>query len=150
MRASLEPLPILLQVLREPRRMAGLALAQWDLLLRQALAANLTASLACLAEDEGMLEALPAGPRRHLAWALVLFSRHADAVRWEAARIGAALAPLAAAPIMLKGAAYALAGLPPARGRLFSDLDLLVPRAALPDVESQLMKHGWMTQHHDA
>ena len=39
------PLPMLVQVLRTPALMAGLDLAGWDLLLRQALAANLTGSL---------------------------------------------------------------------------------------------------------
>lgn len=149
MSAQLQPLPILLQVLRTPARMAGLDLAQWDLLLRQALAANLTASLACLAEEGGMLETLPSAPRRHLEWALVLFRRHGEGVRWEAARIAAALAPLSVAPVLLKGAAYALAGLPSARGRLFSDIDLLVRREELPEVESHLMKHGWVSEHHD-
>ncbi len=43
--------PLLIAVLREPERMAGLPLARWELLLRQALAANLTASLYCLAEE---------------------------------------------------------------------------------------------------
>ncbi|MBC7686064.1 MAG: hypothetical protein H7176_12650, partial [Bdellovibrionales bacterium] len=48
-------LPLLLEVLRAPARMAGLDLAGWDLLLRQALAANLTASLYCLADEGGLL-----------------------------------------------------------------------------------------------
>ena len=143
-------LPLLLQVLREPRRMAALPLDQWNLLLRQALAANLTASLYGLAEQLALMEALPPPARRHLEWAGVLARRHGDAVRWEVARIGAALAPLGLAPILLKGAAYAIGGLAPAQGRLFSDIDLMVPRAALPGVESQLMQHGWISQHHDA
>jgi hypothetical protein len=43
-----------------------------------------------------------------------------------------------------------LAGLPAAKGRLFSDLDILVPKSALPAVESALMLHGWATTHHNA
>jgi len=52
--------------------------------------------------------------------------------------------------ILLKGTAYVAAGLPPAAGRLFSDIDILVPKAALGDVESLLMVHGWASNHHDA
>jgi hypothetical protein len=52
--------------------------------------------------------------------------------------------------VLLKGAGYLFAGLPAARGRLFSDIDILVPRGALPQVEAALMQRGWMTTHHDA
>ena len=141
--------PLLIEVLREPARMAALALPEWELLLRQALAANLTASLYCLAEEHALLAAVPAQARRHLEWAGVLMRRHAGGVRWEVARIGAALSKLGVPLILLKGAAYAMAGLPPARGRLFSDIDLLLPRQAIPEAEAALMLGGWMSQHHD-
>lgn len=143
-------LPLLIAVLREPARMGALALPDWDLLLRQALAANLTASLYCLADEHALLASMPAQPRRHLEWAGTLARRHADGVRWEVARIGAALAPLGVPLILLKGAAYAMAGLPPARGRLFSDIDLLLPKHNIPEAEAALMLGGWMSNHHDA
>ncbi len=76
--------------------------------------------------------------------------RHADGVRWEVARIAAALETLALPLILLKGAAYAMAGLPAARGRLFSDIDILLPKHAIPEAESKLMLAGWMSHHHDA
>jgi hypothetical protein len=44
---------------------------------------------------------------------------------------------------VLKGAAYVAAGLPAAAGRLFNDIDLLVPREQLPQAESALMLAGW-------
>ena len=43
-----------------------------------------------------------------------------------------------------------MAGLPSGRGRLFSDIDILVPKDNLDDVESALMEHGWASTHHDA
>ena len=141
---------LLIEVLRAPARMATLTLPEWELLLRQALAANLTASLYCLADEHGVLASMPAQPRRHLEWAGALMRRHADGVRWEVARIGAALAKLDVPLILLKGAAYALAGLPPAQGRLFSDIDILLPKQSIPEAEAALMLGGWMSQHHDA
>ncbi|MES2316934.1 MAG: nucleotidyltransferase family protein [Pseudomonadota bacterium] len=123
--------------------MAGLALADWDLLLRQALASNLTASLYCLAEEQALLGTLPAQPRRHLEWAGMLLRRHGAGVRWEVERIGAALAALDTPLVLLKGAAYAMAGLPAGRGRLFTDIDILLPKAILPDAEAALMLAGW-------
>jgi hypothetical protein len=42
-----------------------------------------------------------------------------------------------------------MAGLPMARGRLFSDIDILVPQASLDAVEHALLKAGWATTHED-
>ena len=143
-------LPLLVTLLREPARMAHLSLAEWDTALRQALAANLTPTLYCLAVEEDVLAALPAPARRHLAWTAPLARRHGDGVRWEVNRIMAALARTGTALILLKGAAYTIARLPAARGRLFSDIDILVPRDGIAEVESALMLGGWMSGHHDA
>lgn len=145
----MKALPLLIAVLREPARMAALTLPEWELLLRQALAANLTASLYCLAEEHALLAAAPAEARRHLAWAGALLRRHGDGVRWEVTRIRAALSGIDAPLILLKGAAYTLAGLPAARGRLFSDIDLLLPKESIPEAEAALMLGGWMSHHHD-
>jgi hypothetical protein len=75
---------------------------------------------------------------------------HARAARYEVRQIGRALDGLGLPLILLKGAAYAMAGLDAGRGRLFSDIDILVPKARLPEVEAALMMHGWITTHHDA
>src|SRR4029077_14434016 len=44
---------------------------------------------------------------------------------------------------LLKGAAYLMGNLPPARGRTFSDIDILVPKSSLLEVERALRAHGW-------
>ena len=64
-------------------------------------------------------------------------------MRREVAHVEGALAATGVPFILLKGAAYLLAGLKAARGRMFSDIDILVPRRALPDVEAALMLSGW-------
>lgn len=71
-------------------------------------------------------------------------------LRHEVERIGAALHGLDLPLILLKGAAYALADLDAGRGRLFSDIDILVPKERLHEVEAALMLHGWAGSHHDA
>jgi hypothetical protein len=56
-----------------------------------------------------------------------------------------------ATPIVyLKGAAYVKAGLSLSRGRLFSDIDIMVPKALIGQVEAALMMSGWASTHHDA
>ena len=143
-------LPVLLRVLRAPQQAAGLAPAAWDLLLRQAESANLSATLHGWLERHGLLaQALPQA-REQLSWSAVLARRHAQATYWEIRLIGQALAGLEVPLLLLKGGAYAAAGLPPAAGRLFSDIDILVPEEALPQVEAALMVQGWISTHHDA
>jgi hypothetical protein len=133
--------PLLLQVLLSPRLVDALAPAQWDLLIRQARRANLIARLATALQDR--LDAIPVAPRRHLQAALLIARRQGIAVRWEARCIRAALAPLGVRPILLKGAAYLLADLPGARGRLFGDVDVLVPKARIDSVQAGLIAAGW-------
>ena len=73
-----------------------------------------------------------------------------EAVEREVAFLRKALATLDVDLVLLKGAAYLIAGLPAARGRVFSDVDILVPFDRLAEVEAALMLHGWTTTHHDA
>jgi hypothetical protein len=82
-------------------------------------------------------------------WTRVGAAGHAQAARYEVRQIGRALEGLGLPLILLKGAAYAMAGLDAGRGRLFSDIDILVPKTHLPEVEAALMMHGWITTHHD-
>lgn len=141
--------PLLIRVLRDPSSMAMLDAPGWELLLRQAGSANLGATLAMLAEEHGLLAGLPARVQRRLAWSRTLWERHTQAVRFEVEQIGRALLDTGLPLILLKGTAYVVAGLPAARGRLFSDIDILVPKTALADVESLLILHGWESSHHD-
>ena len=69
---------------------------------------------------------------------------------WEAEMARRALAPLGVPVILLKGTAYAAAGLDAAQGRSIGDLDILVPRAALPKVEQALLAAGWEWVKEDA
>lgn len=143
-------LPVLLRALRAPQQVAGLAPAAWDQLLRQAESANLSATLHDWLAQHGLLaHALPAA-REQLAWAAVQARRHRQATYWEIRLIGKALAGLGLPLLLLKGGAYAAADLPPAAGRLFSDIDILVPEDSLPQVEATLMLHGWAGVHLDA
>jgi hypothetical protein len=145
-----KPIPLLVRALRQPEDTADWPLPDWDLLLRQSAAAQLQASLAALLAERGLLERIPPRAREHLAWAQMLAERHFQAVHWEVREIARALGALQLPVVLLKGAAYAVAGLPMARGRLFSDIDILVPRDNLAEVEAALMLHGWAAHHHDA
>lgn len=139
----------LLDVLRDPAHMTTLDLGDWDLLLRQAGAAGLLSRIAAQAETLGLDASLPDAVRPHLTAARTVAAKQRQAVRWEARRVAQALAGIDGPALLLKGAAYAIADLPPAAGRLFSDIDILVPRAQLGQVEGALLLAGWHTQKQD-
>jgi hypothetical protein len=69
---------------------------------------------------------------------------------WEAEMARRALAPLGVPVILLKGTAYAAAGLEAGLGRSIGDLDILVPRSALDQVERALLAAGWEWVKEDA
>jgi hypothetical protein len=52
--------------------------------------------------------------------------------------------------VLLKGAAYVMQGLPFSVGRMFDDVDLMVSRAVLDDVEFRLCEAGWLSEKPDA
>lgn len=145
----MKALPLLTHVLRDPPSMAALDAPGWELLLRQAGAADLGATLALLAAEHDLLPRLPPPVRRRLAWSRTAWERHTQAVAFEVQRVRSALLPTGLPLILLKGTAYVAAGLPAASGRLFSDIDILVPKTALADVESQMLLHGWASTHLD-
>ncbi len=138
--------PLLLEVLAGEREPGALDESQWELLIRQARPSLL---LSRLAELPGMEQA-PATARRHLDSARILGRAHHQSLAWELERLAEALAGTGYPVVLLKGAAYAALELPVARGRLFGDIDLMVPRTALADAERRLHRHGWLPVHMDA
>jgi hypothetical protein len=122
----------------------------WEGLLGQARSSRLLARLALRFEASGGLQSLHPGPRWHLTAALRLAERQQHVVRWEVDCIQRALAELATPVVLLKGAAYVLADLPAARGRLFADVDILVAERCLTQVEGALLAAGWIPQERDA
>ena len=119
-------------------------LRQWEQVLAQARRCRLHARLALLFQDRGWLTEVPVGPRQHLDSALLLAERQRNLVRWEVDRLRVALADVASPVVLLKGAAYVVLDLPPARGRLFTDVDILLDRAAMAAAEGSLLAAGWV------
>ena len=134
---------VLADALAQPHTMAGLQTDQWGLLVREARAANVLSRLALAADDLGLTEDLPPKVQEAFAAAADLFAYHRNRLRWEVNRVQTALRGVDSDVLLMKGAAYEFAGLPPARGRLASDLDIMVPQAKLTAIEAALLDHGW-------
>lgn len=129
--------------LRRPAILADMKLWEWDVLIRQALRTLLLGRLAYLVEQNNLWAAIPDAPRQHLRSAAAFADKVDREVRWEVDRIRRALKNVVDEVILLKGAAYVTAGLPSAHGRIFQDVDILVPRSRLKEVELALLFHGW-------
>jgi hypothetical protein len=134
---------ILLGALGNPAGTISFGVEDWDLLLRLARATRLLGRLAVNLDELGLLEKVPPKVTEHCSAARVFVDHRQGMARWEISRILKALDGLDVPIVLLKGGAYILAGLPPARGRLLSDVDLLVPAASLDDVEQALLDNGW-------
>jgi hypothetical protein len=140
---------LIVQVLLVPKSAVYLSPADWDLLIRQGRRANVLARLAVQMQQACLLDDVPFAPRQHLISAMQMADRQDGALRWEVECIVQALKESGMDVILLKGAAYVMAGQDAARGRTFSDIDILVPKEKLAEVESELTVHGWQGGYHD-
>lgn len=141
---------LLRDALLNPERLPTLTLADWDRLLRLSRVSLLMGSLETRARAAGVLLELPEPVQAQLHAARVLAAANRRGVEWESSRLQKALNPHGLPVILLKGAAYAIAGLAAGEGRLFNDIDLLVPRERLDEVEQLLFWQGWAGTEHDA
>ena len=140
---------LLSSVWAKPDEQPLLSHREWEVLLGQARQARLIARLASHHVDQGWLPRVSDGPRPHLEGGLRLAERQQHEVRWEVDCIARALRQVDAPVVLLKGAAYLMANLPPARGRLFSDIDIMVPSEAVELVEGALFAAGWISDERD-
>ncbi len=121
--------------------------ADWTRLLHQARVLNVLPQLAYAYDGQA---AVPAEVERHFEAMRRVANRLRQDVLRETAHVRHALIGLGVPIVVLKGAAYILRGLNAARGRTFSDFDLLVPRATIAAAEDKLIRAGWITSHHNA
>ncbi|HEX9954602.1 MAG TPA: nucleotidyltransferase family protein [Allosphingosinicella sp.] len=126
---------LLTRLLADPTRASEVK--DWTSLLCTARAESLLGSLAFRLADA------PVPP--HVSAILEDARRDAANARtqalWESEMAQRALGEIPL--ILLKGTAYAAAGLPAGEGRSIGDLDILVPRDRLDEAEAALLAAGW-------
>ena len=136
-------LPLTLKVLRDPERALRLGPDDWTRLVLEARDAGLLARLGARLEKHGLLTEIPDGPRRHLeGMARYAAKLHTDILA-EIGFVRDALASRGIDLVLMKGAAYVAAESPAAEGRIFEDIDLLVPEPQIAKAEEALVEAGW-------
>ncbi|MDH4390634.1 MAG: nucleotidyltransferase family protein, partial [Aquabacterium sp.] len=136
----------LLAGIDDPR---SIPLPDWETLLAQARVARLWPRLGERCAGAAHAD-LPPPVRQHLASGRQLGVAVRETMAAEVDRVADVLAGAGIRCVLLKGAAYLAADLPVARGRVFGDIDLLVPRADIGRAEQALLGGGWLCQGVDA
>lgn len=129
----------LVDLLAGRRDAAAVAPRAWGAVLSVARAEALLGTLAFLLEDAALPPSVAALFADQRAAATVA---RAQAL-WEAEMARRALAPEGVEFVLLKGTAYAAAGLSCAAGRQIGDLDILVARLDIGRAENELLEAGW-------
>jgi hypothetical protein len=130
---------MLVRALADPPSVQRLDANGWTMLLAAARAELLIGSLAHRLEG---IE-IPTAAAAILDDASRSIAQARTHALWEAEMARRALADLDVPVVLLKGTAFAAAGLDAGIGRSIGDLDILVPRAALDRVEARLLAAGW-------
>ncbi|CAN5251675.1 nucleotidyltransferase family protein [soil metagenome] len=130
---------LLARVMRDPTSALALDAAGWTALIAIARAEQMLGTLAM--RLDGL--ALPADVARIVDDARASAAQGQVVALWEVEAARRALAPLGVPVVLLKGSAFAAAGLRAGQGRSIGDLDILVPRANLDAVETALLAAGW-------
>ena len=130
---------LLARMLRTPGNALGLDTAGWTALIAIARAEQMIGTLAC--RLEGLR--VPGDVARILEDARASAAQGQVAALWEVEMARRALAPLGEPVVLLKGSAFAAAGLRAGEGRSIGDLDILVPRARIDAIEAALLAAGW-------
>ncbi len=134
---------LLLAMLREPACVTQWTAGQWNLFLPQVRQARLMGRCYFLLEQTGLLDAVPPRIVDQLRGALVQTRYVQNQARRELKQVRRTLVSIDCPLIAMKGVAYLAAELPSAAWRNLSDVDLLVPRERIEDVEALLKRSGW-------
>jgi len=134
---------LLLRSLLFPTDTRQFSLRQWNSLLQSARRNGLMSRLAARTDEAGLLGEAPAKARQQMRAASIGAESSQTAVRFEVNRVLRALADLDVPLVLMKGSAYVHAALPAARGRFVGDVDLMVPRDRIDEVERRLVDCGW-------
>jgi len=132
-------------ILAVPETLVRMPAAECDLLMRAARNAKLLGTLAHRLSEARVESALPQVLREQCASELALSRHRRQMVLWEIDRLSRALSDVDTPVVLLKGAAYIVQTLPAAAGRMPSDVDILVRRDRIAEVERTLLRKGWQT-----
>jgi hypothetical protein len=134
---------LLARALRDPDQLKRLSPSEFNRLIDAARDARLLGWLLWTTDRCGVPSDPPDWLSDRISHCRAMVREFERALRWEMDRLDRALHDSRIVWVLLKGAAYLAAGLPPGRGRRVADIDILVAEQDLPRAEAALAAHGW-------
>ncbi|MDZ7782450.1 MAG: nucleotidyltransferase family protein [Halioglobus sp.] len=131
------------RVLLQPELLPDLPAPEVSRVVSQGRISRLLAALAAEVERTGLMPQLDERVRRHLHSALLVAEKQRHDLDYDCKSLQRALASAGQKLVLLKGGAYIQADLPVGRGRLITDIDIIVPKADIEAAEQALNSHGW-------
>ncbi len=141
---------LLLVLLTRPEESGPWSPVEWELAVRAARISKLLGTIHVRLTDAGLANTIPQRAAGLLEADLRVAQHRAAMARIELRGVDVALRDYDGPLLLLKGAAYSLLGLQASRGRIFEDVDLMVPKARLQEVEDLLTMAGWESETPDA
>ena len=134
---------LLQRVLLDPAMVTRLDKRELGQLVAQGRASRLLATLTLELERAKVFSHIPDTARRHFNSTLMLHEKQQRDLAYDVRHLRKAFDSIDEKLILLKGAAYLQAGLAVGRGRLISDIDIIVPSAGVARAENTLKAFGW-------
>lgn len=137
---------LLIELYRQPEKAQELTPQQWQSIILILRHHHLLARFQFLFEKVNVLSQLPDFAQRHLMNARQLSSKQYHQIFFEAEKLVNSVALRSEPVVFLKGAAYTLSKLQAGIGRVYSDIDILLEKESITQVERSLFSSGWMPQ----
>lgn len=147
--AAYKPTADLCRALTDPEWLLEISLSRWNGVILAAREARLLGALWQRVQQAGIEQELPSRVSRHLRGGALVAARNAEALSWELEQLDKGMLARLEPPVALKGAAYLVAGLPNAQGRISVDIDLLFAPEEVEKAEELLFFAGWSGTHHN-
>jgi hypothetical protein len=128
----------------DPELIKGYSDSQWEAHIRILRGSDLLASFYYALERTSLLKYVPDFALKHLTSAKMYADRQSHQIKQEAAELDNLLGSINIKPIFLKGSAYVLRDDVNHFGRVMSDMDILVRKSELDEVEKILRKNNWI------
>lgn len=116
---------------------------QWTEFLQQAREHGLTARFYYLLQQHNLLDQVPVQVRLHGKSAAYYAEKQQHSLYFELQQLESLFVQAGCPCILLKGAAYRALALPMSFGRLFADIDILVPTSRLKQIRDKLFFNGF-------
>lgn len=126
-----------------PQPVQSFTLEQWNQLVLILRKEKMLARFYAILERGQLLEEIPPEALRHFVNANIVSKKQAALAKKEASELFKALSDKADYIVFLKGAAYSVTDNPASLGRVYSDIDVLVPKHDLDNIEQYLCVVGW-------